>query len=97
MDVLDDARPNTAAAAAAVNHIATFGWEGLNYAPYSPNLAPSDFHFFPTFKMTFDGRHFTTNEDVEAAIRTQDTQLLPTGVLEAAGQMHQCRWDYVKK
>jgi histone-lysine N-methyltransferase SETMAR len=62
--------------AVTVNHIATFGWERLDHAPYSPNLVPSDFHFLPTLKRTLEGRYFT-NEDVEAAIRTfvrtQDT------------------------
>jgi hypothetical protein len=52
--VLDDARPHTAPV--TVNHIATFGWERLDYAPYSPDLAPSDFHFFTTLKRTLDGR-----------------------------------------
>jgi hypothetical protein len=33
----------------------------------------SDFHFFPTLKRTLEGRHFTTNEDVEAPVWTQDT------------------------
>jgi hypothetical protein len=37
-------------AAATVNHIATFNWERLDHAPYSPDLAPSDFYFFPTLK-----------------------------------------------
>jgi histone-lysine N-methyltransferase SETMAR len=69
--VLDDARPHTAAA--KVNHIATFGWERLDHAPYSLDLAPSDFNFFPTLKRTLKGRRFTTNEDVEAAVRTRDT------------------------
>jgi histone-lysine N-methyltransferase SETMAR len=64
----DNARPHTALA--TVNHIATFGWERLNHASYSPDLAPSDFHFFLTLKRTLEGRSFTTNEDVEAAVRT---------------------------
>jgi hypothetical protein len=69
--VLDDARPHTTAA--TVNHIATFGWERLTRAACSPDLAPSDFHFFPTLKKTLEGRRFTTKEDAEAAVRTQDT------------------------
>jgi transposase len=96
MSVMDDARPHTAAA--TVNHIATFGWELLDHAPYSPDLAPSDFHFFPTLKRALEGRHFTTNEDVEAAVRTflhtQDTDFYQQ-VLQAhevMGQMHQCWW-----
>jgi hypothetical protein len=67
---LDEARPHTAAA--TVNHIATFGWERLDQAPYSSELAPSDFHFFPILR-TLEERRFTTNEDAEAAVRTMDT------------------------
>jgi histone-lysine N-methyltransferase SETMAR len=74
--VLDDARPHTAAA--TVNRIAIFSWERLDHAPYSPELAPSDFHFFPTLKRTLEGRHFSTNED-EATIRTQDTDFQQQG------------------
>jgi histone-lysine N-methyltransferase SETMAR len=66
----DNTRPHTAAAAATVNHSATFGWEHLDHAPYSPDLAPTDFHFFPTLKRTLEGHRFTTNEDTEAAVRT---------------------------
>jgi histone-lysine N-methyltransferase SETMAR len=54
--------------AATVNHITTFGWEHLDHAPYSPDLAPSNFHFYPTSNRALEGRHFTTNEDAEATI-----------------------------
>ena len=40
----DNARPHTAAA--TQNLITTFGWEQFDHPPYSPNLAPSDFHLF---------------------------------------------------
>jgi hypothetical protein len=85
--VLDDARPHMAAA--TVNHIATFGWEHLDHVPYSPDLVPSDFYFFPTLKRTLKGLGFTTNEDAEATVRTQDTDFYQR-VLEArevVGQM----------
>jgi hypothetical protein len=65
-------------AAAAVNHVATFGWEHLNRAPYSPYLVPSGFHFFPTLKRTLEGRRFTTNEH-EAFVCTQDTNFSKQG------------------
>jgi histone-lysine N-methyltransferase SETMAR len=66
-------------AKAMVNHIATFGWERLDHAPYSPDLVPSDFHFFSTLKRTFEGRRFTTNEDDEAGVQTQDTDFYQRG------------------
>jgi histone-lysine N-methyltransferase SETMAR len=83
---LDDARPHTAVA--TVNHIASFGWESLDHAPYSPDLAPSDFHFFSGLKRALEGRRFTPNEDVEAAIRTQDTDFYQQGFFKLMK-----RWD----
>jgi histone-lysine N-methyltransferase SETMAR len=96
--VLDDARPRTAAA--TVSHIATFGWECLDHAPYSPDLAPSDFHFFHTLKGTLEGRRFTTNEDVEAAERTQDTDFYQQGFFKLVKRWDKCinvGGDYVEK
>jgi hypothetical protein len=93
--VLDDVRPQTAAA--SVNHIATFSWERLDHALYSSDLAPSDFHFFPTLKRTLEGRRFTTNEDVEAAVRTQDTDFYQQRVFKRWGSCINVSGDYVEK
>jgi histone-lysine N-methyltransferase SETMAR len=96
--VLDDARPHTAAA--AVNHIGTFGWERLDHAPYSSDLAPSDFHFFLTLKRTFEGRRFATNEHVEAVVRTQDTDFYQQGFFKLVKRWDKCinvGGEYVEK
>jgi histone-lysine N-methyltransferase SETMAR len=98
MSVLDDARPHTAAA--TVNHIATFGWESLDHAPYSPDLAPNEFPVFPTFKWILEGRRFTTNEDVEAAVRTKDTEFYQQGLFKLVKRWGKCinvGGDYVEK
>jgi hypothetical protein len=96
--VLDDARPHTVAA--TVNHIATFGWERLDHATHSPDLAPSDFHFFPTLKRAFEGCRFTTNEDVKAVVRTQDTDLYQQRFFKLVKRWDKCinvGGDYVEK
>jgi transposase len=95
--VLDDVRPHTAAA--TVNHISTFGWELLDHAPYSPDLAPSDFHFFPALKRKLEGRRFTTNED-KTAVQTQDTNFHQQGFFKLVKQWDKCiniGGDYVDK
>jgi histone-lysine N-methyltransferase SETMAR len=96
--VFDDARHHTAIA--TVNNIATFGWERLDHAPYSPDLEPSDFHFFPTLKRTLEGRRFTTNEDTEAAVRTQDTDIYQQEFFKLVKRWDKCinvGRDYVEK
>ncbi|XP_069680131.1 histone-lysine N-methyltransferase SETMAR-like isoform X2 [Periplaneta americana] len=44
----DNARPHTTRRTAAV--LTEFGWELFDHPPYSPDLAPSDFHVFLHFK-----------------------------------------------
>ena len=46
----DNTRPHTAHA--TVNLLERWGWEILQDPPYSPDLAPSDFHLFPNTKKT---------------------------------------------
>jgi len=38
--------------------------------PYSPDLAPSDYHVFPGLKKQLKGRHFSSNAEVIAAAET---------------------------
>jgi histone-lysine N-methyltransferase SETMAR len=91
-------------AAATVNNSATVGWECLDHAPYSHNLVPSDFHFFPTLKRTLEGCRFTTNEHAEAAVqtfvRTRNTDFYQQGFFKLVKQWDKCinvGGDYVEK
>lgn len=43
------------------------GFELLNHSPYSPDLAPSDYHLFPQLKKHLKGTKFGSNEEVIAA------------------------------
>jgi len=45
-----------------VEHIANLGWTVLPHPPYSPDLAPSDFHLFGPMKDGLRGQHFPSNE-----------------------------------
>jgi hypothetical protein len=36
------------------------------YPPYSPDLAPCNFFFFPKIKMTLKGRRFNDVEEIQA-------------------------------
>ena len=46
----------------------THGFESLVHLPYSPDLAPSDFHLFPNLKKELRGRKFSDNNEVKEAI-----------------------------
>ena len=43
-------------------------FEVVSHAPYSPDLAPSDFWLFPTLKDTLHGRTFSSLSALETAI-----------------------------
>ena len=43
------------------------GIQCLDYPPYSPDLAPSDYHLFPGLKQQLNGRHFSSDSEVIAA------------------------------
>jgi len=50
--------------------LAYLGFQCLEHPPYSPDLAPSDYHLFPGLKIRLKGRHFSSDGDVIAAAET---------------------------
>ncbi|GFX28041.1 histone-lysine N-methyltransferase SETMAR [Trichonephila clavipes] len=62
----DNARPHTANRTTAL--VERFGWEMVSHQPYSPDLAPSDFHLFPELKKNLGGTQFQTDEEVQNAV-----------------------------
>jgi histone-lysine N-methyltransferase SETMAR len=64
----DNARPHTAAATQDL--IVIFGWEQFDHPPYSPDIAPSDFHVFLHLKTFLGGRWFHDDSEVKEAINT---------------------------
>jgi len=52
--------------------LAYLGFQCLDHPPYSPDLAPSDYHLFPGLKKKqLKGRHFTSDAEVIAATETR--------------------------
>ena len=98
----DNAPPNTSLVAMARIH--DCGFELVPHPPYSPDLAPSDFHLFPQMKKALAGRHFASDDDVIAAVEgfleSQTKEFFCTGI-----KALQHRWskgsalqgDYVQK
>ena len=47
--------------------LAYLGFQCLDHTPYSPDLAPSDYHLFPALKKQLKGRHFSSDAEIVAA------------------------------
>jgi len=57
-------------ALATQKKLAYLGFQCLDHPPYSPGLAPSDYHLFPGLKKQLKGRHFSSDAEVIAAVET---------------------------
>ncbi|CAF4888914.1 unnamed protein product [Pieris macdunnoughi] len=62
----DNARPHVANKTTSI--ITEFGWDVLDHPPYSPDVAPSDFHMFPSLKKHLGGMKFANDEEVHEAV-----------------------------
>jgi len=63
-------------APATQKKLAYLGFQCLNHPPYSPDLAPLDYHLFPGLKKQLKCRHFSSNMEVIAAAQTWLDKLL---------------------
>jgi len=57
-------------ALATQKKLAYLGFQCLDHPPYSPDLAPSDYHLFPVLKKKMKVRHFSSDAEVIAAAET---------------------------
>jgi histone-lysine N-methyltransferase SETMAR len=62
----DNARPHTARLTR--EKIQRLGWEVLPHPPYSPDIAPSDYHLFRSLQNHLNGQEFPNREAVESEI-----------------------------
>lgn len=98
----DNARPHTARATTAL--IKEFGWKTVTQPPYSPDVAPSDFHLFLELKKHLGGTHFDTDEDVKEEVlnflRGQAGEFYDSGIKKWVPRMQKCidrNGEYVEK
>ena len=82
----------------------TLKFEVLSHPPCSPDLAPSDFHFFPHLKRDLKGTHFTSDDEVKQAVTSWIKQRTPEfftdGMRKLVLRWEKCiEWqgDYVEK
>lgn len=99
----DNARPHTARRTTAV--LREFGWELFDHPPYSPDLAPSDFHVFLKLKKFLSsGERFGNDEELQTSVtrwfHSQAAQFYDTGIQKLIPRYDKCLnsgGDYVEK
>ncbi|UYV77323.1 hypothetical protein LAZ67_15000503 [Cordylochernes scorpioides] len=81
-----------------------FKWEIFTHPPYSPELAPSDFHLFPALKWHLGGKHFANDDEVQAEanhwLLRQDTACYNSGIKKLLQRYQKCldrNGDYLEK
>jgi histone-lysine N-methyltransferase SETMAR len=63
----DNAKPHTAKK--TLEKIEELGWEVLPHAPYSPDLAPSDYYLFRSMQHELAENHFKKEDDVKIFVQ----------------------------
>jgi len=98
----DNARPHNACT--TIDALETLKFEVLSHPRYSPDLTPSDFHFFPHLKRDLKGTHFTSDDEVKQAVTSSIKQRTPEFFIDVMCKLVS-RWekcierqgDYVEK
>ena len=63
----DNARPHVSAS--TTEAVKRLNIEVVTHPPYSPDLAPCDYHMFPKLKEHLRGRQFSSDEEVKECVR----------------------------
>lgn len=78
----DNARPHVAKV--VQEELKEQKWEVLPHPPYSPDIAPSDYHLFRTMQTDLAGHRFQSFEDIEnwldEWIGSKDKQFFRNGI-----------------
>ena len=80
------------------------GFKLIEHPPYSPDLAPSDFHLFPKLKTPISGTHFQSDDDaihaVDDFLNGQEKDFFKSGIEALKHRWQKCidtEGDYVEK
>jgi len=90
-------------ALATQEKLAYLGFQCPDHPPYSPDLAPSDYHLFPGLKKQLKGCHFLSDMQVIAAAETwsdrQPSEFFVSGLQKLEHRAKKCIqlcWGYVE-
>jgi len=90
-------------ALATQKKLAYLVFQCLDHPPYSPDLAPSDYHLFPGLKKQLKGHHFSSDAEVIAAAETwldgQPSEMFLSGLQKLVQRTKKCielRGEYVE-
>jgi histone-lysine N-methyltransferase SETMAR len=88
----DNVRPHTAALTMAT--LLKLKWDVVPHPPYSPDLAPSDYHLFGPVKRVLGGKRFRNNDEVIAAVQSwiheQPKTFFETVIKKLPERWHKC-------
>ena len=88
----DNARPHTAHL--TLETVEQLGLEVLPHPPYSPDLAPSDYHLFGPMKKMLGGQKFASDTEVQSVVRhRQWLGQQPASFFASGIQKLVDRWD----
>jgi len=98
----DNARPHTAIHTREL--LEGFRWEVFDHPPYSPDLAPSDFHLFPAMKTWLATQRFDTDEELHSGVnqwlKSQAADFYREGIEKLVPRYDKClnlNGNYVEK
>jgi histone-lysine N-methyltransferase SETMAR len=87
-----------------VQTVQRLGFELLPHTPYSPDLAPPDYHIFGPLKETLRGHRFGSHGDVQQAVQTwfceQQKSFFFKGMKKLVEKYQKCfivQGDYAEK
>lgn len=88
----------------AMQKLEELRFEIIDHPPYSPDLAPSDFHLFPNLKKFLAGKRFESNEEVKTSVNeyfeSLEESYFREGIEKLEHRWSKCialRGDYVEK
>lgn len=98
----DNARPHTANLIKIL--LQDFKWDVSDHPPYSPDLAPSDYHLFCRLKKFLGGKRFSDQDELENTVngwfQEMGETFYSTGIEKLVSRMDKClnlNGDYVEK